>query len=50
MVKIKLYGMARQIAAKEELDINLEGPISLKMLMCVIHRHRFIRLTSKSTL
>jgi len=33
MVKVKLYGIAREIAGKEELDINFEGPISLKTLM-----------------
>ena len=33
MVKVKLYGIAREIAGKEELDVNFEGPISLKTLI-----------------
>jgi len=33
MVKIKLYGIAREIAGKGELDVNFEGPISLKTLI-----------------
>ena len=38
MVKVKLYGIAREIAGKEELDINFEGPISLKTLIKGISR------------
>jgi len=33
MVKVKLYGIALQLAGKEELDVSVKEPITLEALM-----------------
>ena len=40
MVKVKLYGMAKELAGEEELDVDLEKPTTVRELIRKISEGR----------